>query len=110
MEWEQGALADRAAEEGDSHPGCKGNAGHSGREELLRSGESERCTVDRQRAEIDGAQSQTDNETEIADAVDDERLDCGVGCLLSLEPESDEEIAANSDQFPEDEHDEQVGA
>ena len=47
---------------------------------------------------------QADDHAEIADAIDDERLVGGGRGALPLDVKPDQEIRANADQFPEDEH------
>ena len=51
-----------------------------------------------------------EEETEVADAVDDERFFAGVGGGVTREPESDEEIRGEADAFPSDEEQEEAGA
>ncbi len=49
-------------------------------------------------------QHDRENETEVSDAVDDECFLPGVGRGFSREPEADQQIGAQSDAFPADEH------
>ena len=51
-----------------------------------------------------------EDEAEVADAVDDERLLAGVGRRLLLEPEADQQVRAEADALPADEHHQEVGA
>jgi hypothetical protein len=51
-----------------------------------------------------------DDEEEVTDAVRDERLLARLGELDVLEPEADQQVAAEPDAFPPDEHQEEVVA
>ena len=51
-----------------------------------------------------------EDEPVVADAVDDERLLAGVGRRLLLEPEADQQVRAEADAFPADEHHQEVRA
>src|SRR5918912_1158168 len=55
-------------------------------------------------------QENAEDEAEVADAVDDERLLAGVGGLVLVVVEADEEVRAEADALPADEHDEVVRA
>ena len=57
-----------------------------------------------ERTETGPDDHQTDNESEVAHAVDDERLVGRIRGRLAFDVETDEQVTANSDQFPEDEH------
>ena len=50
----------------------------------------------------------TEDETQIADSIDDERLLGGCRSTRLLEPEANQQIAAKADRFPEDEHQHEV--
>ncbi len=50
----------------------------------------------------------SEHEAEVAHAVDDERLDAGVGLPALLVLEAYEEVAREADPFPADEHEEEV--
>ena len=66
--------------------------------------------VVRERAEGGEDQHQRDQEAEVADPVDDERLLAGRRRRRLLEPERDQQVGAEPDQFPPDEqHGEVVG-
>ena len=59
--------------------------------------------------ERDGARSRpqhedAEHETEVAEAVHDERLVRGLARGVAGEPVADEQVAAHADEFPEDEH------
>src|SRR6185369_16197956 len=60
------------------------------------------------RSESDKYQQHAQNETEVADAIDDEGFFAGVGCGLLLEPEPDEQIRTEPDTFPSKEHHQEV--
>ena len=65
--------------------------------------------------EVDGAedlegQEDRQQEAEVADAVDDERLLARRGAPVLLEVEADQEVGAQPHALPADEQDEQVGA
>ena len=59
---------------------------------------------------VDEDQQHPEDEAEVADAVDDERLLAGVGGRLLPEPEADQQVRAETDAFPADEHHREVGA
>ena len=61
-----------------------------------------------QRAERRPEQQHAEHEREIADAVDDERLLARVGRRLLLVPEADQQVGAEADALPADEHDREV--
>ena len=61
-----------------------------------------------QRPEDIPRQQETDQEANVADAVRQEGFDGGRGCRLTLEPEPNQEVRAETDGFPEDEQDQQV--
>ena len=98
-------LAGRADQQqkrgGGQHAGARGFHGHGGR-----AAEHRR---EIQRAELPEQQEQAQQEAEVADAVDQECLVAGVGGGLLQEPEADEQVAAQSDAFPADEHQQVVG-
>ena len=54
-------------------------------------------------AEVIEQDAEADQEAEVADAVDDERFDGGVAGGFLLVPETDQQIGAEADEFPEDE-------
>ena len=58
--------------------------------------------VEVERAERGPKQEHAQGETEVADAVDQECLHAGRGGRRLLEPEADEQIAAQAHRFPED--------
>ena len=67
------------------------------------------------RLEVEAAERHEDEEDAeqeagIPDAVDDERLLAGVRGALLVKPEADEQVGAQPDPFPADEHDEVVRA
>ena len=55
-------------------------------------------------------QEHGDQEAEVADPVDDERLLAGVGVDLVAEPEADQQVGAEAHAFPADEHHREAGA
>ena len=55
-----------------------------------------------ERAEPGPNYHQTNQESEIANSVDDECLIRGCTCGMSLDIKTDQQIAANTDQFPKD--------
>ena len=61
-----------------------------------------------ERAEVADQQKDADQESEVADAVDDERFLAGVGRGVFLKPEADEQIGREPDAFPADEHQQHV--
>jgi len=63
-----------------------------------------------ERAKRGEDQHQGDDEPEVADAVDDERLLACGRCRRLLEPERDQQIGAEPDQFPSHEQNGKVGA
>ena len=63
-----------------------------------------------ERPQIREHQEHRDEETEVADAVDDERLLARVGVRLLAEPEADEQIRTETDAFPPDEQQRIVAA
>ena len=68
--------------------------------------EIERSGVDAdeiQYADVGEQHKHRDHKTEVADAVDDERLLAGVGVYLVAEPESDQKVGTEADSFPADE-------
>src|SRR5690606_18789244 len=62
-----------------------------------------------ERPQIHEDQHHRDEEAEIADPVDDERLLPRVGIRLLREPEADEEIRTEPDALPADEHQREGG-
>src|SRR3954465_7390935 len=59
-------------------------------------------------AEADEDQHDAEDETDVADAVHDERLLGGEGRRTLAVPEPDEQVAAQADQLPGDEDDEEA--
>src|SRR5574341_1847105 len=53
-------------------------------------------------------QQQAQNETEIADAIDDESLVAGDRVVVILIPEADQQVGAQPDAFPADEQKQQI--
>ena len=98
------ALAHRAAE--DQQAGDGGQ-----RAQRLRvGGQLLLQHVEVQRAEGGPDHQDAEQEAEVAEAVGDERLLAGVRRRGPFEPEADEQVAGDADQFPEDEQlDEIVG-
>ncbi len=75
------------------------------------------CRIDREpngdiaeaeRAEGRKHEKDSDEKSEVANAVDDEGLLACVGGGVFLEPEADEQIGGKTDAFPADEHEEEV--
>ncbi len=63
--------------------------------------------------EVEGAEvgedgEQAEQEGEVADAVDDERLASGLRRKILIEIEADEQIGAQADALPPDEHHQEV--
>ena len=54
-------------------------------------------------SEVGEQHEHRDEESEVADAIDDERFLPGVGVGLVVEPEPDQQVGAESDAFPADE-------
>ena len=63
-----------------------------------------------QRAERVPDQEHGDQEPEVADPVHDERLLAGVGVHLVAEPEADQQVGAEPDALPADEHHREAGS
>ena len=61
-----------------------------------------------ERAEVGQQQEDSDEEAEVADAVDDEGFLAGVGGGVALELEADEQIGGETDALPADEHEQDV--
>ena len=61
-----------------------------------------------ERAEREEHEEDAENEAPVADAVDDERLLARVRRALLLVPVADEEVRAETDALPADEHDQEV--
>ena len=61
-----------------------------------------------QGAEVCQQQKDADQESEVADAVDDECFLAGVGGGVFLEPEADEQVGSETDAFPSDEHEQSI--
>ena len=59
-------------------------------------------------AEAPEEQEHAEQEAEVADAVDDERLLAGDGVLGLVVPEADQQVGAEADAFPADEQQRQV--
>jgi hypothetical protein len=64
--------------------------------------------IERGEALEDGEHAE--DESEVANPIDDERFLAGVGCRLLAIPEANQQIRAESDAFPPDEHHEEVRA
>jgi len=91
------ALADRADEQ---------QRGRRGRNPERQRRDLERLEAHLARVEVDD--EDTDEEPEVPDAVDDECLPAGVRLRVVVVPEPDEQIAAEPDALPADEHRDQV--
>jgi hypothetical protein len=61
-----------------------------------------------ERAEVRDEKEHRDEESEVADAVNDEGFFAGVGGGVAREPEADEEIRGEAYAFPADEHEQEV--
>ena len=61
-----------------------------------------------ERAEVAEQQEDADQESEVANAVDDECFLAGVGGGVFLKPEADEQIGREAHAFPSDEHQQSV--
>ncbi len=118
---ELGALAHGAAEQTDAHERGECHAGHmpaeqvdriskdacAGRELVAENGGG---LIEIERVRVKHDQGETDDEAEVAHAVRDERLHGGVGGVLLIEVEADQQVGAETDEFPEDEEEQQAAA
>ena len=64
--------------------------------------------ADVERAQADEDQHDPEDEADVADAVDDERLLGGQRRRALAVPEADQQVAAQADQLPRDEHDQEA--
>ena len=69
-----------------------------------------RDALEVERAELGEQREHPEDERVVTDAVDDERLLAGVVRRLLLEPEADQQIRAEADALPADEHHREVRA
>ena len=74
----------------------------------LRNAEGDLLEIDRM--ELGEEKERAEDEREVADTVDDERLLGGVRRGLLLVPEADQQVRAEADALPPDEHHRQAGA
>ena len=71
-------------------------------------GENTAFSVERKRVEFGEQHHHADEHTDIADARRQKRLFAGVRCGVLFKPETDEQIGAETDEFPTDIDAEQV--
>jgi hypothetical protein len=105
---ELGALAHRAAEKTNAHDGWQGpaqkcpRAGEDTGVVVVLLGEVHGGLVEVERAELEVDQHEADEEAEVAHAVGDEGLHLGVLRHALMKVITDEQVAAQADQLPED--------
>src|SRR5262249_496703 len=99
---ELGAFSNRAAE--NEQASCRGGCAQSGW--IRCNGLLERGEIQRAERGPDGEYSE--EETEVAQAIGDECLLAGIGGASFLKPTSNEQVAGDGDQFPEDEQLEEI--
>ena len=64
--------------------------------------------AERERAHAGPKCHQSDEHSEIADAIDDECFFCCVACEFLFVPKSDEQIGAKPNAFPTEEHEQEI--
>jgi len=105
------ALAHRADEEAERHEARQGETGHRGTCHQTRIGgnlREDRAVLER--IELGDQREHAEQEGEVADPVDDERLLAGVGWERLVVVEADQQVGAEAHALPAHEHDQVVAA
>ena len=105
MQWELGALADRSGEK------AQADGGHQGG---IRGGDAGQPTRLQHLGDLGGPeggpdQEHADGEAKVTNAVDDKRLHPGRRGLGLFVPEADQQVAAQTNRFPEDKELQEAG-